>query len=138
MSESKTPPDQSCDQLAASIVVLLVLTSVMLLALFTRTPPHPPLEIPLFALAPFLGTSLAIGAAALWLVRRASGTWLALLFAATALISFGPHKLFDPAFALIWPAVLLAQAAVGAIAYLSIGSLRRKANLASGEPSAQA
>ncbi|MCP5083650.1 MAG: hypothetical protein GY948_18335 [Alphaproteobacteria bacterium] len=138
MSETKTPSDQSHDQLAASIVVLLVLTSVMLFSLFTRTPPHPPLEIPLFALAPFFGASLAIGAAALWLVRRGSGTWLALLFAATALISFGPHKLFDPAFALIWPAVLLAQAAVIAVAYLSIGRLRRKADLASGAPSVQA
>ena len=130
MSETKTPTDQSCDRLAASIVVLLVLTAVMLLSLLTRTPPHPPLEIPLFGLAPFLGASLAIGAAALWLVRRRSGTWLALLFAATALISFGPHKLFDPAFALIWPAVLLAQAAVVAVAYLSIGSLRQNASSA--------
>ena len=68
---------------------------------------------------------MAIGVAALWLVRRGSGTWLALAFAATAAVSFGPHKLFDPAFARIWPAVLLAQAAVVVIAYLSIGSLRQ-------------
>lgn len=97
-----------------AIVALLVLTGVMLLSLFTRTAPHPPLEVAPFALAPFLGASLAIGAVALQADRaghryRAA---FALLFAATALVSFGPQKFFDPALSRIWPAVITAQAAV--------------------------
>ncbi len=118
--------EQAQHRLSAAIMVLLVLTSIMLLSLFTRTPPHPPLEVAPFALAPFLGASLAIGAGALWLARRGSDTWLALVFAATVLVSFGPHKYFDPAFSRIWPAVLLAQIAVLAIAAIAIGSRRRK------------
>ncbi|MEM8645539.1 MAG: hypothetical protein AAGF86_04265 [Pseudomonadota bacterium] len=107
------------DALGAAVVVLMVLTSVMLLALFTRTPPHPPLEVTPFALAPFLGASLALGAAALWQVQARSGLWLSLAFAATALVSYGPQKYLDPAFTRIWPAVILAQAAIATIAYLA-------------------
>jgi len=114
------------NRLSAAIVVLLVLTSIMLLSLFTRTAPHPPLEITPFALAPFLGASLAIGAGALWLSRRGSDTWLALVFAATVLVSFGPQKYFDPAFTRIWPAVILAQIAVLVIAATAFGSRLKK------------
>lgn len=91
------------------MIVLLVITGVMLLALVTRTPPHPPLEVPPFALGPFLGASLAIGAAALDLIRRDArhGTALAVLFALTALVSFGPQKYADPAISRIWPAVII-------------------------------
>ncbi len=124
MSNAKSDTKPSPDPLAAAVMVLIVLTTVMVLALFTRTPPHPPIEVAPFALAPFLGASLAIGMAALWLARRGAGAWLALAFAATALVSYGPQKYFDPAFSRIWPAVLLAQAAVAVIAYLSIGRLR--------------
>ncbi len=127
MSEiNPTPTHTTPDHLSASIMVLLVLTSVMLAALFTRTPPHPPLEVPLFALAPFLGASLAIGFAALWLARRGAGVRLALVFAVTALVSFGPQKYFDPAFLRIWPAVLLAQAAIAVLAYCAFKTLRAK------------
>ncbi|MEM8687943.1 MAG: hypothetical protein AAGF81_11475 [Pseudomonadota bacterium] len=112
------------DGLGAAVMVLIVLTGVMLLALFTRTPPHPPLEVALFALAPFLGASLALGAAALWQIHAKSGLWLALAFAATALVSYGPQKYFDPTFASIWPAVMLAQAAIIAVLYLSAGRLK--------------
>jgi hypothetical protein len=52
----------------AAILVLLVLTAAMLMALFSRTAPHPPLEVAPFALAPFLGASLAI-----W--NRRDRTW---------------------------------------------------------------
>ncbi|NKB55605.1 MAG: hypothetical protein GKS00_04635 [Alphaproteobacteria bacterium] len=98
----------------AAILTNLVLTGVMLLALFTRTPPHPPLETPLFALGPFLGASLAIGVAAFHLVRQDAqlGYGVTALFAFIGLLSFGPQKYFDPAFASIWPAVLTAQAAI--------------------------
>ena len=125
MSETKAPPRTAHDELAPPVLVLIVLTAVMLAALFTRTPPHPPLEVAPFALAPFLGASLAVGAAALWQARSGAGVWLSMTFAATALVSYGPQKYFDPAFSRIWPAVLLAQAAVALIAYLAIGKLRK-------------
>lgn len=101
----------------AAITVLLVLTAVMLAALLTRTPPHPPLTVAPFALAPFLGASLAVGTAALWLSGDGTraGRVLVLLFVATALVSFGPQKYLDPAFPRIWPAVIAAQAAVAVL-----------------------
>ncbi|OCK62489.1 hypothetical protein [Bradyrhizobium sp. LMTR 3] len=108
-----------------AVLVLLVLTAVMLLALFTRTAPHPPLEVAPFALAPFLGASLAIGAAAFQLGRHGGrvGSAFALLFALTALVSFGPQKYVDPAFSRIWPAVITAQAAIIIIAVFGIKAL---------------
>lgn len=111
----------------AAIVVLLALTGVMLLALFSRTVPHPPLEVPPFALGPFLGASLAIGAAAFHLLGQGAryGGTLAVLFALTALVSFGPQKYFDPAFSRIWPAVITAQIAVIVILTWCIIALRR-------------
>lgn len=114
------------DSAVAAVLVLLVLTAVMLLALFSRTPPHPPIEVPLFALGPFLGASLAIGVAALYLLRQGArhGTSLAVLFALTALISFGPQKYVDPAFLRIWPAVISAQVAVIVIVAGAIFALR--------------
>ena len=111
---------------AAATIVLLVLTGVMLLALFSRTPPHPPLEVAPFALGPFLGASLAIGAAALWAVsHEARHAWLpAALFALTALVSFGPQKYFDPAFSRIWPAVIAGQVAIIVLAVWCAVALR--------------
>ena len=102
---------------AAAISALLVLTGAMLLAMFTRTEPHPPLEVEPFALGPFLAASLAIGAAAHGLVVRGMRFAMAtaLLFALTALVSYGPHKYVDPAFPRIWPAVIVAQVAMAVI-----------------------
>ena len=73
---------------AAAIVALLVLTGTMVLAMFTRTEPHPPLVVEPFALGPFLAASLAIGAAAFGLVVRGMrfAMAIALLFALTALV----------------------------------------------------
>ena len=113
------------DPVAAAILVILVLTSVMLLALYSRTEPHPPLEVPLFAIGPFLGAFLAIGAAAIYLVRRGAryGGILAVLFALLALMSFGPQKYFDPGFSRVWPAVITVQIAVIVIVGRSIVAL---------------
>ena len=113
---------------SAGVIALLVLTSVMLLALLTRTPPHPPLEIPPFALGPFLGASLAIGAAALYLLGHGSrhGMAAAILFALSALVSFGPQKYLDPNLLRIWPTVVAGQAAVAVILVWSILDLRRR------------
>ncbi len=124
-SEEPLPPDSFAA--SAALITLLIITGVMLLALMTRTQPHPPLEVSPFAIGPFLGASLAIGAAALHLVRHDArfGGALALLFAATVMVSFGPQKYFDPAFSRIWPAVITAQIAVVVIVAWSILALRQ-------------
>ena len=102
---------------AAAMSALLVLTGAMLLAMFTRTEPHPPLEVDPFALGPFLAASLAIGAAAYGLTVRGMRFAMAtaVLFALTALVSYGPQKYVDPAFPRIWPAVIVAQVAIAVI-----------------------
>ena len=113
---------------AAAVAVLLVLTGAMLLAMFTRTEPHPPLEVEPFALGPFLAASLAIGAAAYGLAVRGMrfAMVVALLFALTALVSYGPQKYVDPAFPKIWPAVIVAQAAIAVILGRAVyGAIRR-------------
>ena len=118
-----TSPDRGAarDGLAAAILVLLTVTAVMFLSLVTKTAPHPPLDVPLFAMVPFIGASLAIGLAALYLVRRgrSGGLAVALLFALTGLVSYGPQKLLDPNLARIWPAVIVAQAAILVVLFLS-------------------
>lgn len=118
MAQSERSAGQACPAMQAAILVLLVLTGVMLMALFSRTAPHPPSEVAPFALGPFLGASLAIGTAALRLGPHGNlaGTGLAILFVVTALVSFGPQKLVDPAFSRIWPAVITAQVAIIVIA----------------------
>ncbi len=110
-------PAQTNAQMTAAIVVLLTLTGIMVLSMVTKTPPHPPLEIPPFALGPFFGASLAFGFAALSISKENQrlGAFLAALFAVTALVSFGPQKYFDPAFSRIWPAVITAQIAAIAV-----------------------
>lgn len=94
------------------LVILATLQLLMLAALYSRTEPHPPLVIPLFALAPFLSASIALAVAGL----LAPGRWLSLAAGIAALISFGPQKWFDQAFPQIWPAVILAQIAVAMVA----------------------
>ena len=85
---------------AAAIAALLVLTGAMLLAMFTRAEPHPPLEVEPFALGPFLAASLATGAAAYGLVVRGTrfAMAVALLFVLTALVSYGPQNMSIPRF----------------------------------------
>jgi len=97
----------------AALAILIILQSLMLASLYTLTEPHPPLTIPLFALAPFLSASIALAAAAAILGPASDrpGRAVCAVAAITALVSFGPHKWLDPAIALIWPAVALAQIA---------------------------
>ncbi|WP_404400442.1 hypothetical protein [Pelagibacterium halotolerans] len=101
----------------AALLVLIVLQLVMLGALYAQIPPHPPRTIPLFALAPFLGVSIAVAGAAMVLggTRNGPGTLMSLLAAGLALVSFGPQKWLDPAIGEIWPAVLVAETAVIAL-----------------------
>lgn len=97
----------------AALATLAILQLTMLAALFTRTPPHPPLAVAPFALGPFLGASIAIAVAGIILgaTRTRVGTAAAVLAAALGLVSYGPQKWIDPAIAQIWPAVLLGEIA---------------------------
>lgn len=119
---------------AVAIAALMVLTGAMLLAMFTRTEPHPPLEVESFALGPFLAASLAIGAAAHGLAVRGMrfAMAIALLFALTALVSYGPQKYVDPAFPKIWPAVIVAQLAIAVILYRAVCRTIRQIRSAGG------
>ena len=96
-----------------SLSMLIVLQLTMLFALYTQTPPHPPLTVPPFALGPFLGASLALAVAAMFPQNLDTpGTKaLGVLAALCALVSFGPQKWLDPAIGQIWPAVLLGEIA---------------------------
>lgn len=97
----------------AALGTLVLLQSVMLFALFTKTAPHPPEAIPLGGMAPFLGMSLSVAVAALVMgVQTMSGEALSLLACIFALVSYGPQKYFDAAFPLVYPAVISAQVAV--------------------------
>ena len=66
------PVNANSHQGAASgcVYALIALQAVMLLSLFTKTAPHPPLTVPLFALAPFLGMSISLGVMAATLVHH--------------------------------------------------------------------
>jgi len=111
MTQPPTTPTDRLDH--AALAILIVLQALMLAALYTRTPPHPPLSIPLFGLGPFLSASVALAVAAMILGGRKSPAGRAATIAATAgaLVSFGPHKWFDVTFGAIWPAVVLAEIA---------------------------
>ncbi len=117
-----------CALRTAGLWTLLVLQAVMAAALFSRTPPHPPLAVAPFAMAPFLAASLAIAAAAISLQARSGRTasWLALLAGLLALVSYGPQKWLDPAIAQIWPAVLIGEVAAVAVLATSLPALRRQ------------
>lgn len=112
--------------LRAGLAALCVLHGLMLASLFVGLPPHPPAAIAPFAMAPFLSAVIACAVAAILLAERRSGQVLAALAGLLALISFGPQKYFDPAFALIWPAVLCAQCAVAAIFGQLAGGMRAR------------
>ena len=103
-------PDQTPRR--AALATLFILQTVMLGALYAGVPPHPPQTIPLFAMAPLLGAALSLCSAGFMLADhpRASGP-LSALATLAALVSFGPQKYVDPAFPMIWPAVITAQAA---------------------------
>ena len=112
-----------------ALLVLLILQIAMLFAMFTRTAPHPPLDIPLFGMGPFLSASIALAAAALMLgaQRTGAGRFMCALVVLFALLTFGPQKWLDPAFPKIWPAVVLAQMAIVTLAYTCVYAQRSKA-----------
>lgn len=119
----------------ASLLTLAVLQGAMMLAMMTLTRPHPPLTVPLFALGPFLGAAiaLAIGAYAAGSVLTRIGWWASLMAGLLAMVSYGPHKWFDPVFPQIWPSVILGQ-----LAFLALMVAMFQARRYSAEPSARA
>ncbi len=115
-----------CSFADTALAVLLVLQISMMLAMFSRTEPHPPLIIAPFGMGPFLASSIALCVAALMLgaQRSSAGRIVSWVTIAIALIAFGPQKFFDPAFPKIWPALLLAQAAIAVLAWSCWRALR--------------
>lgn len=104
--------------LRAALTIFIVLQGIMLAALFTQTPPHPPLKVEPFALAPFLAASISLAAAALVLgAENRLGVLTAMLATLLALVSYGPQKWFDPVFGEIWPAVIVGQIAAAGVVY---------------------
>ncbi|WP_417417454.1 hypothetical protein [Hoeflea sp.] len=122
----------------AALAVLIILQAVMLGALYAGVPPHPPAVTPLFAIAPFLGVSMATAVAAILLGGSASrpGRILSLLAATMALISFGPQKYLDAQFGLIWPAVIAGQLACLALFTDTLRHIRSPATAARQEQQA--
>lgn len=105
------------DYAVAAIVTFWALTGVMLLAMFTRTEPYPPLEVEQYALRPFLVAPWALGVASYGLVVRGRrfAMVIAPLFALTLHVSHGPQQYVDSAFARLWPALIVAQVAIAVI-----------------------
>lgn len=102
----------------SALTTLIILQVIMLAALFAAVAPHPPAIIAPFAMAPFLAASLCVAAAAMILgpLNGPYGRGFSLLAAVMAMVSYGPQKYFDPAFAQIWPAVVAGQVAVAILA----------------------
>lgn len=102
----------------SALGALIVLQLVMLFALFFKIPPHPPETIPFGGMAPVIGASLCAALAALvYQGRGAFGVLWVITACLLAAISYGPQKYFDPAFSLVWPAVLTAQIAIGTLVF---------------------
>lgn len=97
----------------AALIVLAVLQTLMLVSMFAGVPPHPPRTTPLFAMGPFLSASISIAVAGAFLAGSPGrlSSFVSMLAALLALVSYGPQKWTDPAIAQIWPAVLLGQLA---------------------------
>lgn len=131
-------PTLSPDPIAgAALLSLLTVSAVMLLALVTQTPPHPPLAISLFALAPFLAASLALGSAALYLCGSGGRAWriTSIAFAVSILPSFGPQKLMVPEIGQIWPAVLVADASLIVLVFRLTASFRNARDIPTSDAS---
>jgi len=114
---------QNDRQALAALTTLILLQGIMLSALYAGIRPHPPVDTPLFGIAPFLGASVSIAVSAMIVQPLAStaGRGLSLAAALMALVSFGPQKYLDAQFGLIWPAVVLGQLAA---VVLIVGVLR--------------
>jgi membrane-bound ClpP family serine protease len=117
--------------LKTACTVLATLQITMIFALFTKTPPHPPLELAPFAMTPFLAASIAICIAGILLSQQEltlPSKAVILLAALLGLLSYGPQKYFDPVFPLVWPAVMTAQLAIVAMIVLTLKTSKPRKN----------
>ncbi len=108
-----------------ALLALVVLQVIMLGAFFFERPPHPPLTTPGFAMGPFLSLSVATATAALFAPRGGAASGLSLLAMLLAMVSYGPHKWFDPLIGQIWPAIVGAQVAALLVLWAVVGELRQ-------------
>ena len=101
----------------AALICLILVHAVMLMALFAGVEPHPPARVAPFGMAPFLSAMMSAGLAAMILgaFQTPAGTVFAIAAAVMSLVSFGPHKVFDPAFPLIWPAFATVWISIAAL-----------------------
>ncbi len=108
----------------AALFALILLHAVMLLSLFAGVAPHPPAQVAPFGMAPFIAAVLSAAAAAMihGPLTRGSGRMLSATAAILSLVSFGPHKILDPALPLIWPAVAAAWVAIATLAITMLRS----------------
>ena len=111
--------------ITAALVSLIILQIIMLLALFADVAPHPPAQIPLFGIAPFLAVAITLAVSAIIMgpLYSRAGQILAVLATFAALLSFGPQKYVDAQFPLIWPAVVSGQIAALVVLF-QIGQIR--------------
>ncbi|WP_432448691.1 hypothetical protein [Aliiroseovarius marinus] len=113
-------PSQHDKLAAAGLAMLIILQAVMLASLFAGVQPHPPVKIPLGAIAPILAAGFATATAGIMLrPSSAIGQVFAILAVLIAMLSFGPQKYLNDQFHLIWPAVTLGQIS----AVMVLGSL---------------
>lgn len=122
MTQSSVPPQSA----QAALAVLIILHLFMLATLLAGVAPHPPAQIPLFGLAPFFAAVVSALAAAMMVgpLHTRAGRVLTGGAIALSLVSFGPHKVVDAAFPLIWPAVATAWIAIAVLIYRLIAARR--------------
>ncbi|MGB3635718.1 MAG: hypothetical protein WA982_16905 [Rubrobacteraceae bacterium] len=117
-----TAPVVSRSMAIGAIAGLAVLKVVMLAALFTQTPPYPPL-----AFAPLFGASLALSAFVVAMIYARS-RWFVLptgLIVLESLLSYGPQKLYpgESSFfaqtTAVYPAILVGSALILVLALSS-------------------
>ena len=131
MHESPAEKTTSHRALAlGSLAGIAVLKGVMLGGLYSRTPPYPP-----DFLSPFIGATLALATLSGVLLVLHSRRFFVptLLFALTALLSYGPHKLYPGSHPFFFAQTPAAYPAIvvgsGLIAILVVSSLRLRRTL---------
>jgi hypothetical protein len=114
----------------ASLIGLIVLNIVMLASYLAGVEPHPPAVLgPLGGAGPFIGANVAlstVGALYCWWQNRV-GYILAMVSVLLNIITFGPHKYFQEAASLLYPAVTVGTILSVALFAAGVAGLRRTA-----------
>ena len=124
MTSTSNPASAPRALALGSLAGIVILKTVMLGGLYSRTPPFPP-EF----LSPFIGATLAIAAlGAVLLVLNSRHFFLpTVAFAAASLLSYGPHKLYpgeNPFFFAqtpsVYPAIVVGSILIGTLVLSSL------------------